>query len=75
MKTNSDNIKQTLLLYENIEQLKIINKQCRQKLNNKDLKILLADILTFNEKLINIIEVYEKILFLELNETFEEGEG
>lgn len=71
---NSDGIKQTLLLYENIEKLKTINNQCRQKLNGNDLKSVMSEVITFNEKLINVIEVYQKVLFLELNEIFDEGD-
>ena len=71
---NSDGIKQTLLLYENIEKLKTINNQCRQKLNGNHLKSLMSEVITFNEKLINVIEVYQKVLFLELNEIFDEGD-
>ena len=71
---NSDGIKQTLLLYENIEKLKTINNQCRQKLNGNDLKSVMSEVITFNEKIINVIEVYQKVLFLELNEIFDEGD-
>ena len=71
---NSDGIKQTLLLYENIEKLKTINNQCRQKLNGNDLKSVMSEVITFNEKLINVIEVYQKVLFLELYEIFDEGD-
>lgn len=74
MDMNSDGIKQTLLLYENIEKLKTINNQCRQKLNGNDLKSVMSEVITFNEKLINVIEVYQKVLFLELNEIFDEGD-
>lgn len=74
MKKESNIIKNTLLLHENIEELKCINSENRKKVNSNDMKGVMNEIITFNEKLISIIEVYENILFHETNEFFDKGD-
>ena len=74
MKKVSDIIKNTLLLYENIEKLKSINAENIKKVDNNNLKAALNEMIAFNEKLISVIEVYENILFGEMNEYFDKGD-
>lgn len=74
MKKESDIIKNTLLLYENIEKLKSINAENIKKVDNNNLKAALNEMIAFNEKLISVIEVYENILFGEMNEYFDKGD-
>lgn len=74
MNKESDVIKKTLLLYENIEQLKRINTVNKQMVNSSDWKASMNEVIAFNEKLISIIEVYENILFGDIKELFDKGD-
>ena len=62
MTREMDKIRNTLMLYENIEKLELQNKKCKESIKQHEVEKAIVDIANYNETELKIIQTFEILL-------------